>query len=1657
MLVAVLVVAVPSVLTASRAATPQTTVTLDFDGNTVSQYNLGYLQALKPHNAAGTFLINSGTVGASAGFMTWTQLGTLAAAGNDIGGKTVNATNLTTDANASTQVCDDRTALQQHGFTPVAFAYPGGATNTSVKTIVKNCGYGNGRTAGSLSPSGPVYAETIPPADWFGLRAYAPSAVTLANMQSLVTGAASHNGGWTQIVVGKICSQSLDPANYSTCTTGSGHIELADLNAFLDWLANAGQSGGAPAGTVLNTVRGLVTGADTSAPTSSVGCNGTACSSAPYPGVVSVSLSATDVGAGVASIRYTTDGSDPTPASQAYTGPFNVNGASSSTTVKYRGYDYAGNAEATKSQTVQAPADTAAPTTTISCNSAACASTGYAGSVTVALSATDTGGSGVSSTYFTTDGTTPTTGSPAYTTPFQLTGPMTYTVQYFSVDQAGNAETVQAQQIRVTAVKTAVSLTFDNGAISQYTLGYQKALLPHNAPATFFVNSGTVGVATNIMTWAQLRGLKAAGYDIGGKTVNATNLTTDRDPSGQVCDDRATLLQQGLTPVAFAYPGGAYNASVQAVVKACGYGNARAAGSVSPSGPTYAETVPPKDWMATRAYAPPGQVTLTAMQSLITGAAAHNGGWTQIVIGRVCSQSQDPGNYTVCSSSSGWIELADLNAFLDWMQAAGQANGAPAGSALDSVQGVVTGADLSAPTTTSACNGAPCSSSTYTSTVRVTLAATDVGSSVAATRYTTNGSDPTSSSALYTAPIPITSTTTVKFRSWDNAGNAEPTNTQVISANLAPDTAAPTTTIACAGAPCAPPGYEGSVSVSLTATDSDGWGVDQTYYTVDGSAPSTSSTAYTKPFTLKTPGTYTVQFMSTDLAGNVEQARSQEVIVLPPKVTVSLTFDDGTQAQYDLGFRQALEPHHLVGTFYDVSGENDVDPEHMTWTELTALNNAGNEVGGHTLHHVDLTSVDTATATTEVCDDRQNLLDHGFFPTTFAYPTGAYNTSVEGIVRNCGYSAARRTGGLDVAGDGAGPVYAESVPPADQYATRTVYNAPTGDPATVAPISLQHLQSAVTAAAQNGGGWVPLVFHLVCSKTLDPSHYTDCINSWGPIELDTFNAFLDWLQLSGQPGGAPPKTSVATVARVLSGPDTQAPVTTLNCDGAPCGSSAYSGSTTVTLNATDPGGSGVQSTHYTEDGTTPTTSSPTYTSPITIDRTTTFKFFSVDTSGNVEPAQTQQVLVQPATDQTAPTTTASCNAAACGSAPYRDPVSVTLTATDNPGGSGVASTHYTTDGSDPSLSSPTYSGAFVVSTTTTVKYRSWDAAGNVEATSTQLISVDSAPPTSTIQCNATACADSAYSGSVSVSLSAVDNSGGSGVAALRYTTDGSDPSTSAPLYSGPFTLTSSTTVKYRAWDVAGNVEATKTQLVQVGADGAPVARLAVSPASGAVPFDVTADASASSDGDATPIASYAFDFGDGSPVVTQAGPQATHTYTTSGTFTVKVTVSDTAKLSGSASQSVSAAANLLKNPGFEQNVSGWTTNASAVSLARVSGGHSGGWAARVTNTGKNAATCLLDDSPNAVGSTVAGTYVASLWVKGAVPGATLTLKLSERSGKSVIGSSTATLALSTSWQLVSVSYRPVSAGSALDFNASVANVAAGAVAFYADDAAIART
>ncbi|HET8786641.1 MAG TPA: Ig-like domain-containing protein, partial [Candidatus Limnocylindrales bacterium] len=231
-------------------------------------------------------------------------------------------------------------------------------------------------------------------------------------------------------------------------------------------------------------------------------------------------------------------------------------------------------------------------------------------------------------------------------------------------------------------------------------------------------------------------------------------------------------------------------------------------------------------------------------------------------------------------------------------------------------------------------------------------------------------------------------------------------------------------------------------------------------------------------------------------AASTSQATSQTV--------VSLTFDDGLATQY--AARSALAAHGMHGTFYVNSGRLGTDDSYyMTWSQVHGLADDGNEIGGHTSHHVNMPLTDPTETQRQVCADRNNLLAAGFQVTDFAYPYGAFNAASESYVQGCGYNSARTTSQV------AAPP-SESIPPPDPYAIRI---AGSGNTAT----SLATLKGYVTQVEEAGGGWVPLVFHQICDAC-DPNSIT----------MSDFVALLDWLTARSANG-----TVVQTVREVVGG------------------------------------------------------------------------------------------------------------------------------------------------------------------------------------------------------------------------------------------------------------------------------------------------------------------------------------------------------------------------------------------------------------------------------------------------------------------------------------------------------------------------------------------
>ncbi len=281
-------------------------------------------------------------------------------------------------------------------------------------------------------------------------------------------------------------------------------------------------------------------------------------------------------------------------------------------------------------------------------------------------------------------------------------------------------------------------------------------------------------------------------------------------------------------------------------------------------------------------------------------------------------------------------------------------------------------------------------------------------------------------------------------------------------------------------------------------------------------------------------------------------------------------------------------------------------------------------------------------------------------------------------------------------------------------------------------------------------------------------------------------------------------TGVLVVTEGGGGEDTTAPATSAEVGGTQNADGAYVGSATVTLAATDEGGSGVERIEYAlgADG-----AWQPYTTPVVVDQVGehTVRYRAFDKAGNAaeEKSVTFAVAAPDTDDTTAPETSATVSGEKNADGAYIDMATVTVTASDT--GSGVNTIEYAVgDGAWTAYTAPVMVHEVGEHT---VRYRATDKAGNVAAEKSVAFTVAAAPPQDTTPpvtgatVDGTKNSDGAYVGSAKVTVNAADE-GGSGVAGVEYSLD------AGPYlaYTDPVVVdrVGRHTVAYRASDKAGN-------------------------------------------------------------------------------------------------------------------------------------------------------------------------------------------------------------------------------------------------------------
>jgi PKD repeat protein len=220
---------------------------------------------------------------------------------------------------------------------------------------------------------------------------------------------------------------------------------------------------------------------------------------------------------------------------------------------------------------------------------------------------------------------------------------------------------------------------------------------------------------------------------------------------------------------------------------------------------------------------------------------------------------------------------------------------------------------------------------------------------------------------------------------------------------------------------------------------------------------------------------------------------------------------------------------------------------------------------------------------------------------------------------------------------------------------------------------------------------------------------------------------------------------------------------------------------------------------------------------------------------------------------------------------------------------------------------------------------------------------------------------------------------------------------------------------------------------------APHAALVVTPSAGPAPLGVVADASGSTETGAGSIASYRFDFGDGTIVGPQPGATAPHTYA-AGSWTCAVTVTDNLGSTSTASAIVLAgsptggpcSANLVGNPSFETDLIGWS--GSGCTLERVAGGEAGSFSCRAT--GPAALSSFFAEGSTAWFPSVAAgaRFHMSAWVRSDLGRGSAKIKILEYLNGIRVGTiDSPAVTLSASWQRLEVDYTAVQSGSKIYF------------------------
>ena len=623
----------------------------------------------------------------------------------------------------------------------------------------------------------------------------------------------------------------------------------------------------------------------------------------------------------------------------------------------------------------------------------------------------------------------------------------------------------------------------------------------------------------------------------------------------------------------------------------------------------------------------------------------------------------------------------------------------------------------------------------YTGTQSVTISDTTSGATI---YYTTNGSTPSSSSTHYTGAISVSTSETIKAIA-EKSGD---TNSSVASAAYTITVSTPTFSPA-AGS------YTGTQSVTI----SDATSGATIYYTTNGSTPTSSSTQYTGVISVSTSETvkaiaelsgatnsavasaaYTITLTTptfSPVAGSYTGAQPVTISDANPSATIYYTTNGSTPTSSSTQYSGVISvsTSETIKAIAELSGATNSAVVSAAYTIIvptpTFSLTAGNYIGAQT---VTINDSNSGAA----CYYTLTPGTTGTTPTTSSTRySSAISVSVTSVLESlCTFSGDSNSAVASAA-------YTIIVP------------TPTFSLAAGSYIGTQ----TVTINDSNSGA---ACYYTLTPGTTGTTPTTSSTRYSSAISVSVTSVLESLCSFSGDSNSA---VASAAYTIIVSAP-TFSPV-----------GGTYNSSVTATINDSSPGAI----CHYTVTagtvGTTPTTSSTTYSAPILIGTTSVLEALctlSGDTNSAI--GSVTYIITPPA------------------ATPTFSPVAGTYTSTqtvtlgDSTSG---ATIYYTTNGTTPTTSSSVYSSAITVSSTETLEAIATAPGYSQSAVGSAVYTITPPAATPTFSPGA-----GFFTSTQTVTIS--DSTSG---ATVYYTTDGTTPTTSSSVYSSAITVSSTETLK----------------------------------------------------------------------------------------------------------------------------------------------------------------------------------------------------------------------------------------------------------------------